>query len=415
MSVESNFIAKLLETKDWKTVSEKRITGKLFNANYKRVFNFISDFKVNYGDVPSIESVKARFPEFDFTESVPERLDFYCDELRNKVKHNLLVDTFKQVQQDINNLNTDEGIKKLHRLIQKVEAEIILTEACKIGEDTEERFKRYEERKVTGGISGIPIGLLPIDKQLGGVKPLDLITFLGYTGTGKSWLLCICAVAMAKMGYKVLLLTKEMLPSQLIDRIDAIWSGISYSRIKDGQLTPQEEERYIKYLREEAPRYKDRLVVELIEGGVLACGSAIDTHKPDICLIDGGYLMADDSDDDDWKGILDVWRGFKALARNRKVPIIATSQLKGETASLSSVSFAKAIAQEADAVFGLEQDKTDKAEKEIKIVTLKVRDGEWKPPFKMSWDFAEMKHDLLYVEEEKQRTPIKVTTIKRIE
>lgn len=104
MSVESNFIAKLLETKDWKTVSEKRITSKLFNANYKRVFNFISDFKVNYGDVPSIESVKARFPEFDFTESVPERLDFYCDELRNKVKHNLLVDTFKQVQQDINNL-----------------------------------------------------------------------------------------------------------------------------------------------------------------------------------------------------------------------------------------------------------------------------------------------------------------------
>lgn len=31
----------------------------------------------------------------------------------------------------------------------------------------------------------MPIGLLPIDKQIGGVKELDLITFLGYTGTGK--------------------------------------------------------------------------------------------------------------------------------------------------------------------------------------------------------------------------------------
>ena len=53
------------------------------------------------------------------------------------------------------------------------------------------------------------------------------------------------------------------------------------------------------------------------------------------------------------------------------------------------------LTHNCDAVYGLEQDKTDKAEKEIKIVTLKVRDGEWKPPFKMSWDFTEMKHDLL--------------------
>ena len=168
---------------------------------------------------------------------------------------------------------------------------------------------------------------------------------------------------MAKMGYKVLFLTKEMLPAQLIDRIDAVWSGISYSRIKDGQLSPQEEEKYYKYLLEEAPKYKDKLIVELVEGGVISCGSSIDLHKPDVCLIDGGYLMADDSEDDDWRGILEVWRGFKALARNRKVPILCTSQLKGETATLSNISYVKALAQEADAVYGLEQDKTDKAEK----------------------------------------------------
>ena len=30
MSVDSNFILKLLETKDWKTVAEKRISAKFF-------------------------------------------------------------------------------------------------------------------------------------------------------------------------------------------------------------------------------------------------------------------------------------------------------------------------------------------------------------------------------------------------
>ena len=35
MSVDSNFILKLLETKDWKTVAEKRISAKFFNPALK--------------------------------------------------------------------------------------------------------------------------------------------------------------------------------------------------------------------------------------------------------------------------------------------------------------------------------------------------------------------------------------------
>ena len=185
MSVDSNFILKLLETKDWKTVAEKRISAKFFNPAYKRVFNYISDFKIKYGDIPSAESLKARFPELDFTGRVAEPFEFYCDELRNKVKHNLLRDTILSVQTDINSLNTEEAVKKLQKLIQNIDSEIVLNDTCKIGERTEERFEKYKERQKTGGISGMPIGLLPIDKQIGGVKELDLITFLGYTGTGK--------------------------------------------------------------------------------------------------------------------------------------------------------------------------------------------------------------------------------------
>lgn len=185
MSVDSNFILKLLETKDWKTVAEKRISAKFFNPAYKRVFNYISDFKIKYGDIPSTESLKSRFPELDFNGRVTEPFEFYCDELRNKVKHNLLRDTILSVQTDINSLNTEEAVKKLQKLIQNIDSEIVLNDTYKIGERTEERFEQYKERQKTGGISGMPIGLLPIDKQIGGVKELDLITFLGYTGTGK--------------------------------------------------------------------------------------------------------------------------------------------------------------------------------------------------------------------------------------
>lgn len=415
MSITSDFLSKYIETKDWQTVNEKQITNKFFNGVDLRVFKWVNDFKLRYGTMPSKEVVQSKFPEFQFSSNCTEPLSFYCDEVRNMAKHNALVDVVTAVTKDLNDFKADEGYKKIAELLRRVQSDIIMTDTCDIGENTEERYSRYEERKRSGGISGIPIGILPIDKQLGGIKPIDLVTFLGYTGTGKTWLLCLIGVAMAMQGFKVLFLTKEMLPSQIIDRIDAIWANISYSRLKDGNLEPQEEQRYLKYLREEAPRHAGSLEVELVEGGVISCGGYIDKHSPDICLIDGGYLMADDSDDNDWKGILEVWRGFKALARNRKVPIICTTQLKAEKASLANISYVKALAQDCDAVYGLEQDEASKAEREIKIVTLKIRDGEWKPPFKMQWDFENMKHGLLYIEEEFSKPPIVVKKIERID
>ena len=93
MSIENSFLKKLIETKDWDTVLDKDIDTSYFSGANKRAFKWISDFKIKYGELPDKETFKKRFPEITLDIEAPETVGYYCDELRQKIKHNKLVAT----------------------------------------------------------------------------------------------------------------------------------------------------------------------------------------------------------------------------------------------------------------------------------------------------------------------------------
>lgn len=405
MSIESNFFGALFKTQDWKTVVEKQITSRYFEGNKKRAFNWIRDFEFEYGQLPSLSEFQSKFPQVELTNS-EDPMAYHCDELREKVKHNLIADATENVKNFINNYQTEEAYKELKKAVLKVETEVAINLSFSINKDIQKRYDRYVERRDAGGLLGIPTEIQPLDYMLGGIKPNDLITFYGFTGTGKTWMLIILAVTMAKLGYKVLFLTREMSPESIGDRIDAVWCGISYSKFRKGTLSVKEEKQYVEYLNQ-MEKEESNLVVEMANG-VLHCASLIDTYKPDICFVDGGYLMTEDNSDDDWKGMIKIWRAFKNIAMEKKVPVVTTTQLKSQKASLDNAAFAKAIANECDAVFGMEQSDIDNANRVVKIVPLKLRDSEMSKPFKMNWDFNEMNWSLLFMEEKYSQSQLKM-------
>ena len=253
-------------------------------------------------------------------------------------------------------------------------------------------------------MTGIPLGIYPIDKQTGGVKEVDLLAFLAKSGSGKTFMLCIVAANLIKAGYKVLFLTKEMSPHQILKRMDAIMANVSYSRLKDGQLSSSEEEIYKEFLEKEAPKYASKLSIELVVNGVAECASKIDGYKPDIVLIDGGYLMSEGKDPEDWKAVLAVFKAFKVIALNRKIPIITTTQITDK----GNIAYATSLKQYCDGMWGIMQDEVQRAAKEVEIQTLKIRDGEWRPKFTMAWDFTNMKYDVVYQEFDKESKSFKM-------
>lgn len=219
---------------------------------------------------------------------------------------------------------------------------------------------------------------------------------------------------MAKRGAKVLLATKEMSPQQVFTRIDAVASNVSYADLKDGCLSHEEEKRFIKYIREDAPRLKDRIVVELVIGGATEVAGLVDKHNPDVCIVDSAYLFLDNDVDDDWRAITSIWRSFKQLARTKQVPFILTTQLKEEKASLQNASFARAINNESDYVLAMEQDKAMRAEREVRTVCLKIRDGAHFVPYMRHWDWSKTHYDVIYQEEDKSKPTIDVPKLEKI-
>lgn len=414
---EQGFITELLLTGDMSIVVDNQINSKYLSGRYKKAFKFIQQHQTKYGKVPSIETFKKKFPTIELAQingeySTGETMQFWCDQLREKKKHNTIVDALDEVLDKINkDLDTEGAYDILKKLVLQIENELILSDRIKINEDTYKRKEDYKKRQKSGGMTGIPSFIDEWDKLLGGYNNGELITFMGYTGIGKSWLEIIQAVQQAKNGYRVLFFTTEMSTKMVFRRIDAVWNSLNYTRFRKGQLLPDEEKRYFQYLEEmeNTPDEEVMLVVEQATGGVSQISAKIDQYNPDIVYVDGAYLLEDEEgEEDNWAGMVRIWRGLHRLCLVKDIPIVVTTQSKDEQgASLKSMSFAKAIANESDVVAVLEQDEQMKNDKEIMLKPLKIREGDNMRIVMMNWDFDEMKFNSIYSERVTEQADVK--------
>lgn len=387
MSIENKFLYKLLDSKDWDSVVERGITEDFFTGSNRRAFRWIGEFNVKYGKLPDIDTFTKRFPEIELDNDCSEKILYYCDEVGKKVRQNKLVACLDKASEQISSGNIDECYEAIGKLLLEVNSKFLPIERADIGVNTEERYKEYEVSKATGGMTGYPIGIMPIDRQTGGMKDVDLFTFLAQSGKGKTFLLCLIAINLIRSGYKVLFLTKEMSPRQIIKRIDAMLAGVNYTKFKMGQLSSAEEEQYKNYLENIAPRFRGKLSVDLITNGVNECIAKVDSFKPQILLVDGGYLMSEGADPEDWKAVISVWKAFKTMSLNRKVPTIITSQLTDK----NTVAYSTGLKQYCDGIWVMKQDEVQREAREISIENIKIRDGEHLLPFTMNWDISNPK------------------------
>lgn len=401
MNIEVALISKILYEADYSVVADSQISQKYLNGRNRLAFKYIGDFMTKYGKVPSVKVFEKKFKNYSLEESsaLEENMQYYCDEVRLKYKHNTIVTDMEEMAEHIESLETEEAYDIMKKLVTKVENEIILSDRKEVNKDTKSRMDDYHERSKAGGMTGVPSGIDRIDYVLKGFNEGELTALLGFTGTGKTWLLLIIAVYMAKQGYKVLFFTTEMSTNMIIRRIDAIWCKLSYTRFRDGKLTEAEFARLEKYYATIEGDVDSNIIIEQATGGVANVGAKIDQHKPEMVMIDGAYLLEDDEGgEDDWKALVRVFRGLHRLCLTKKLPILASTQSNEEKASLGAISFAKHIRADCDVIMALEQDEEMRADKEMGIKFLKIREGEIPGKILMEWDFNEMKYKTIYME-----------------
>lgn len=400
-NVETMLISKVLETGDYTPISDNQISLRYFTGKNRKAMKFIQDFMLKYGKVPSKAEFKRKNPGYILAEA-EESAEYYCDEVRNKKRHNTIVESMEKASEMIHVLETEGAYKLLQSMINEIEMNMTKSDRVEVNKNTNQRLELYKERSKSGGITGIPTGIDRLDIITTGFNKEELIILIAFTGMGKTWFEAICAVAMAKMGYRVLFFTTEMSSNAIMKRIDAVWCNLNYTRFNQGKLTSQEYKRFETYLADLEGDEESNLIVEQINIGVSEISAKIDQHKPDMVFVDGAYLLEDESEgEDDWRAQVRIFRGLKRIARAKKVPVFASTQSKTEKANLSSIAFASHIRADADIILGLQQDEEMKQDKEIAVVPLKLREGEINSRILMNWKFSEpngMDYSTLYAE-----------------
>lgn len=115
-------------------------------------------------------------------------------------------------------------------------------------EETLTRQQRIEEgdekKPVTFGF-----GL--VDKAYQGIRPGELVVMAAFTGAGKSFLMCKCALAAAKAGYKVALWTLENSEDETFARLTALAGGLSYAHVSQALLHPNHAKMFRELVGDE--------------------------------------------------------------------------------------------------------------------------------------------------------------------
>ena len=420
LNVDKSFISALIQSGELSTVKDKQIRNSFLGAETRRIYSFCCSFYESHGKMPSERVLTRHFGDYEFEKVMDEELDdlvigteepltYWCDELRNKVKHNKLGDMAETIIDKLNDKDLEGAMSELKKAMVTIEGDVEETSAIDTTQNGDDRIARYTKRRDCQGLIGIPTGISGLDFMLKGLQGKQLITCIASTGVGKTWLECIIGAYMQRNHYKVLHFTTEMSEEQIIDRYDALqvgfyYGGFNYTRFTDGKLTPEEEKNYFDYLQNKSPKLEP-LIVDTAEG-VSGVSAKIDLYEPDIVLIDGAYLMVDDMGaKDDWLRVTNIWRGLKRIAKSKDIPIFVNTQTDSTTskktgAGLENIGFSKAIGHDSDIVLTLFRDEQMIEDREAKIKLLKHREGSL-GSLMMAWDFKEMNFQEIYSEYDK--------------
>ena len=208
--------------------------------------------------------------------------------------------------------------------------------------NAEAAFKR------SGKTVGLATGFVDLDRKLGGLHPSDLIVLAGRPSMGKTSLATNVAFFAAKHykpppapeirnvaedGAIVAFFSLEMSAEQLATRILAEESGVSSDRIRRGDVSHEDFDRFVQASQRLAA------VRLFIDDTPALTVSAVRTRARRLMRQQGlGLIIIDHlqllrpsnqirAQDNRVQEISEITRGLKALAKELNVPVLALSQL----------------------------------------------------------------------------------------
>ena len=234
--------------------------------------------------------------------------------------------------------------------------------------------------------------------------PRQLFLTRNCVPTHNTWFLVVLADYLWKSGFSILFVSNELTTLRLAQRQVAASLEIGYHDIRSGSRDVDEiQTKLEKHVLDSG---KKNFIITANDDGMTAGGvsfvdSKIGKYKPDVVIIDGGYLLEDDmGGKDEYQRAGNVIRQLKAMNKRREVPVFITWQINrngdgkntAEEISTKHLGLSDKVGQDASYIIALSQTEDDRLRKQMKAHYIKTRES-GKFSLDLCWDFEAMCFD----------------------
>jgi replicative DNA helicase len=350
----------------------------------KDIFLYIKDFYQKYHKPPSTQTLEEKFGQIIFTDT-PEPPEYYAQKIQDSVNKNKILMVCERCADLLEDPKyTSKEIKDfIDRHIKKIQTDQKNHLSGNLQQDPEQRLEYYKDKqKLTNrykwgfAASGTNQSQLDTECPLVGGR-IYIIT--ARPSVGKTFLAAKTTAFLALQGVRVLFVSKELSYFELAERIDAMASGISYSKINKGVLDPNELDRYSKYVHEKKLNVQITNPQNCTQNTI---GGLIQQHLPDLVIIDYIQLLKDaNKADQRHLAVENIVYDLKSQAQEYQIPIILISSANRQTTEsktgpeLENLSASDALGFAVDAAFSLYQTEEQKILSMLTLNTIKNRHG----------------------------------------
>lgn len=248
----------------------------------------------------------------------------------------------------------DEGadplpiVEELYRTLAQGDVEIL-------------KFSEYDRTRYFRAKTSLPYGIEMLDQYTGGASAGDLIYIFGRLGTGKTTFTLWIIKKWLEAGHRVLVISNENRAEDIISKIDSFIGG--WNPIKRRMMNWDDDDRgRIRTVSHIANSLEGEIIIPTVPvTSVDTIQSLIHTHKPDVVVVDGVYLLSENAGNSAaWEKITDVSRNLKRVADGNGIPIVGIHQANrasiGKRVEVDNIAYSDALGQDADLVLGLNEE-----------------------------------------------------------
>ena len=326
--LETRFISSIKTPQDFADASLSGIMSKTFLI-HREVFAFVEKYITRYDSMPSASILEGNFPDFQWVKGIKESEFAY---LRNELLKSQARREAIEILNKGGELVNDDVYGGMDYILSKM-AKIRRDSKYSISysdHDVLDRLEKLKQRKevlAKGGTLGIKTGFSFFDKTLLGWQPGNLISIIGRTGKGKSFLSMYMACFAYLEGYRVLYFTPEMTNAEQEDRFDTIMGALMGFKFSNKKIMVGDVDETFEQYAEQMSKRKDWGMIDSDYDRPLSINAIrnyIEQFGPQVVVIDGFLLL--NIGKKDWQSMLDAAMELKAIAQSKKIVMLITSQ-----------------------------------------------------------------------------------------